>query len=317
MWARPILGTEAAIDTSNPATPDQRVTVVMITHERRAEADAALTRLEALPERPRIVVVDNGSTDGTAEMVRLRHPEVVLLTPGANLGAVGRNLGVAVVDTPYVAFCDDDTWYDPGALSLAADLLDDHPRLAVVNASVIVEPRGRLDPMSEEMADSPLDHVPGLPGHPLLSFLAGVSILRRAAWEEVGGFDSRLWLGGEEELLACDLAVRGWQLAYVPDVVAHHRASPLRDAHLRRRHGIRNTLWFTWLRRPASSALRRTARLLVRLPRDRISLLGVADAVRGAPWVARERRVVPPQVEAGYRLLDDRQLTGRARRYIS
>jgi hypothetical protein len=111
--------------------------------------------------------------------------------------------------------------------------------------------------------------------------------------------------------------VRGWQLAYVPEVVAHHRASPLRDAHLRRRHGIRNTLWFTWLRRPAWSALRRTARLLVRLPRDRISVLGVADAVRGATWIARERRVVPPQVEAEYRLLDDMQLTGRARRYIS
>ena len=289
----------------------------MITHQRRGEADTALSRLEDLPEQPGVVVVDNGSTDGTAEMVRSRHPKAVLLTPGANLGAVGRNLGVAAVGTSYVAFCDDDTWYDPGALSLAADVLDDHPRLAVVNASIIVEPRGQLDPMSQEMAQSPLDGAADLPGRPLLSFLAGVSILRRAAFEEVGGFHPRLWLGGEEELLACDLVVRGWQLAYLPQVVAHHRASPVRDAHLRRRHGIRNTLWFTWLRRPAWSALRRTAQLLVHLPRDRVTVLGIADAVRGLPWVARERRAVPRQVEAGYRLLEDRQLSGGARRYVS
>jgi hypothetical protein len=58
-------------------------------------------------------------------------------------------------------------------------------------------------------------------------------------------------------------------------------------------------------------------RLLVRLPRDRVTVLGVADAVRGLPWVARERRPVPRRVEAGYRLLEDRQLNGGARRYVS
>jgi N-acetylglucosaminyl-diphospho-decaprenol L-rhamnosyltransferase len=323
VWSRPD-GAPAAIDTDATdhapgpgGTADQRVSAVMITHQRCAEADAALTRLERLPERPCVVVVDNGSTDGTADMVRSRHPGAVLLTPGANLGAVGRNLGVAHVRTPYVAFCDDDTWFDPGALSLAADLLDRHPRLAVVNAAVVVEPRGELDAMSAEMAESPLERPPGLPGHPLLSFLAGVSVLRRAAFEEVGGFHPRLWLGGEEELLACDLTVRGWRLAYVPEVVAHHQASVARDPHLRRRHGIRNTLWFTWLRRPLPSALRRTVRLLATVPRDRVSLLGVLDAVRGAGWVVRERRVVPGSVESGYRLLEDMQLRSRARRYVS
>ena len=52
---------------------DPRVAVVMITHNRRDEVDLALGRLERLPEQPRVVLVDNGSTDGTAEMVRARH----------------------------------------------------------------------------------------------------------------------------------------------------------------------------------------------------------------------------------------------------
>jgi N-acetylglucosaminyl-diphospho-decaprenol L-rhamnosyltransferase len=297
--------------------PDPRISVVVITYNRRDELDAALQRLEELPERPPVVVVDNGSGDGTADLVLRRHPQVKLIRPGRNLGAVGRNLGVAAVDTPYVAFCDDDTFYDPGALTLAADLLDEHPTLAVITASILVEPDGYLDPICVEMAQSPLERPAGVPGHPLLSFLAGVSVVRREAFVAAGGFSRRLWLGGEEELLASDLARAGWSMSYVPEVVAHHQASKLRDAHLRRRHGIRNTLWFTWLRRPLLSATIRTVRHLSRVPRDRISVYAVADALRGVPWVLRERHVVPDHVERGYQLLDEMQLTSKARRYVS
>lgn len=294
---------------------DARTTVVVITHDRRDELDRTLVRLGALHERPRVIVADNASRDGTAGMVRERHPAVDLLAFDRNLGAVARNVAARRAATPYVAFCDDDTWYEPGALARAADLLDDHPRLAVVNAAIIVEPDGRLDDICAEMRRSPLDRDPGLPGHPLLSFLAGVSVVRRDAFLAAGGFSERLWLGGEEELLACDLARAGWRMAYVPEVVARHRASPARDRPLRRRHGIRNTLWFTWLRRPLPSAIARTARLIRRLPRDRVSALGVADALRGLPWVARERAPVPPALERGYRALEDMQLNGGARRY--
>jgi N-acetylglucosaminyl-diphospho-decaprenol L-rhamnosyltransferase len=296
---------------------DDRVSVVIITHNRCSELDRTLTAVEGLPERPSVVVVDNGSADGTVAMVRARHPSTTLLTPGTNLGAVGRNVGVRAVRTPYVAFCDDDTWYEPGALRRAADLLDVHPTLAVVTASIIVEPYGRLDAICEEMAASPLPAPQGIPGHPLLSFLAGVSIVRREAFLEAGGFSERLWLGGEEELLASDLARGGWHMTYVPDIVAHHHASRQRDAHLRRRHGIRNTLWFTWLRRPLPSAVLRTGRLLRRVPRDRITAMAVADAIRGLPWVLRERQVVPADLEDGYRRLEHMQLDGGARTYVS
>jgi N-acetylglucosaminyl-diphospho-decaprenol L-rhamnosyltransferase len=296
---------------------EPRVAVVVITFNRRREADAALSRLESLPEQPQVVLVDNGSTDGTAEMVRERHPKTCLLTPGVNLGAVARNLGVALVDAPYVAFCDDDTWWEPGSLTRAADVLDQHPRLAVLTADIRVEPGNREDPICEEMRRSPLPAPPGVPGHPLLSFLAGASVVRRSAFEAAGGFSARLWLGGEEELLASDLARAGWQMSFLPEIVVHHEPSVARDPHLRRRHGIRNTLWFTWLRRPVRRALLRTARLALSVPRDRISLQGFLDAARGCLWVVLERRVVPAHVEAGYRLLEESQRRSTARRYVS
>jgi GT2 family glycosyltransferase len=299
------------------AEPDPRVAVVVITHQRRDELLVAVTRLLDLPERPHVVVVDNGSTDGTADAVREQFPGVELIASPDNLGAVGRNVGVARLDTPYVAFCDDDTWWEPGSLRTAADVLDRHPGLAVVTARILVEPGGREDPVVGELRDSPVRGAEWLPGPALGSFLAGASVVRRSAFTEVGGFSERLWLGGEEELMAGDLAAAGWELCYLPALTVHHQASRARDPHRRRRDGIRNTLWTTWLRRPLRPALRRTLHLLRTLPRDRVTALALAEAARGVPWVLRERRVLPPHAEARFAALDDAQRRSTARRYVS
>lgn len=72
--------------------PDPRVGIVMITHNRVGELLHSLDVLTRLPERPRIVMVDNASTDGTAEAVAARFPGVEILRSEENLGAAGRNL---------------------------------------------------------------------------------------------------------------------------------------------------------------------------------------------------------------------------------
>ncbi|MDG9721105.1 glycosyltransferase family 2 protein [Streptomyces sp. DH24] len=295
---------------------DPRTTVVVITHNRRPELLRTLDRLAELPERPPVIVTDNASTDGTATAVARHHPRVRLLRPGRNLGAVGRNLAVRQVRTPYVAFCDDDSWWSPGALSGAADLLDRHPALATVTARILVEPGGTDDPITRELRDSPLPRPDWLPGPALGSFLAAATVLRADAFRSVGGFHPRLWLGGEEELLAADLAAGGWWLTYADHLTIHHQASEVRDPTLRRAHGIRNTLWFTWLRRSPGPALRRTLYLARTVPRDTASLRAFAEAAAAIPWVLRERRVLPPPVESRLRLLDETQRRSTARRYV-
>lgn len=295
---------------------DDRITVVVITHNRRTELLHTLDRLAKLPEKPLVIVTDNGSTDGTAEAVARLHPGVRLLRPGRNLGAVGRNLAVREVDTPYVAFCDDDTWWEPGSLSRAADVLDRHPGLASVTARILVEPGGTEDPIVEELRSSPVPGPPWLPGPALGSFLAAATVMRVDAFRAVGGFSTRLWLGGEEELLATDLAACGWWLAYLPELTIHHAPSPVRDATGRRVQGLRNTLWFTWLRRPVPAALRRTLYLARTVPRDRASLRAFGLAVAGLPWVLRERKVVPAEVESRLRTLETAQRQSTARQYV-
>jgi GT2 family glycosyltransferase len=292
------------------------VTVVVITHNRRDELARTLSRLAALPDRPPVIVVDNGSADGTAAMVRRCYPEMRLIATRRNLGAVARNLALRQVTTPYVAFCDDDTWWEPGSIGHAADVLDAHPDVAVVTARIVVEPDGTDDPIVPELAGSPVPGRPGLPGPALMSFLAGASVLRAGPFREAGGFSPRLWLGGEEELLAADLVTRGHVLCYLAGAVVHHHPSIQRDSSRRRWLGIRNTLWFTWLRRPPAAALRRTAELARTVPADRTSAAAFGAAAAGLPWVLRERRPVPPHVEAWMRLLEEPRRNSRARRYV-
>ncbi|KUM79127.1 glycosyltransferase family 2 protein [Streptomyces curacoi] len=296
--------------------PDDRTTVVVITHNRCAELLHTLRRLRELPERPRVIVTDNASTDGTAQAVRREFPDVLLLRPARNLGAVGRNLAVRLVRTPYVAFCDDDTWWEPGSLRRAADLLDGRPRLAAVTARILVEPNGSEDPVVPELRESPLTGPDWLPGPALGSFLAAATVMRTEAFRAGGGFHPGLWLGGEEELLATDLQRQGWWLSYAEELTVHHQASVLRDSTARRILGLRNTLWFTWLRRPLLPALRRTAHLMATVPHDVASARAFARAAAGLPWVLRQRDPVPPEIEDRLTALQRARRSSPARRYV-
>lgn len=98
-------------------------------------------------------------------------------------------------------------------------------------------------------------------------------------------------------------------------IATRNHPSVARDATLRRTHGIRDTLWFTWLRRPAGPALRRTVDLARTVPRDTASLRAFAEAAAALPWVLRERRVLPHRVESRLRLLEPAQRASKARRY--
>lgn len=281
------------------------VTVVIATRNRRDELLRTLGRLRALPERPEIVVVDNASRDGTAEAVRARFPEAGMLRAAHNLGATARNAGVHVARTPYVAFSDDDSWWEPGALRQAAAAFDDHPGLGLIAAYTLVGAARRPDPINALMAATPLPGGRGLPGAPVLGFLACASVVRRRAFLEAGGFSPVLFFVGEERLLAYDLAAAGWDLCHLPEVVAVHEPSVCRSSPAwRLRAELRNTLLTAWMRRPAQVAVRETARMAARAVRDADARAALADALRRLPPALLDRRPLPATVEHAARLVE-------------
>lgn len=274
-------------------------TVVIVTKNRRERLLATLAELARLPDRPPVVVVDNASDDGTADAVRRRYPSIRLIKTG-DVGAAARNLGIRAAGTPLVAFSDDDSWWAPGALSRAAQLFSAYPALGLIAAGITVEPRGALDPTCQAMRDTPLDADLALPGPPVLGFLACAAVARSSAVLACGGFHGRYGFGGEEHLLAVDLASAGWGLAYVETIAAHHHPAP-GPRKWRRTIELRNLFWSTWLRRPLPRAAYLTLALTRRREGGTRALLA---AMRGLPWIVRERRVVPPRVERSLRALD-------------
>ena len=269
--------------------------MVVATYNRREELLRTLGELRRLPERPEVVVVDNGSSDGTAAAGRDRFPSVELVDAPPGGGPASRNLGVARTRTPYVAFADDDSWCAAGSLNRAADLFDHHPRLGLIAASILVGPDRRVDPVCAEMAASRLAPDPDLPGVPVLGFLACAAIVRREAFSTVGGFHPLTRFGGEETLLAMDLTAQGWGLAYVDDLVAFHHPSPVRNADARRASELWNRLLRAWLRFPAVPALRATGQAVTKAASTRCWPL-IPVVARNAVTALRARAVADPSV---------------------
>ncbi|MFL6164340.1 MAG: glycosyltransferase family 2 protein [Jatrophihabitantaceae bacterium] len=274
----------------------QQITTVVATRNRWHRLRESLAR-----HTGPVILVDNGSTDGTVAKVREHFPGIRVLPLPANRGATARNIGVAETRTPYVAFADDDSWWAPGALAEAVELFHHHPRMALLAGRILVGPEQRLDATCRLMADSPLGTEADLPGPSVLGFLACGAVLRRDAFLQAGGFDEVVFFFGEEERLALDLAAAGWGLAYVEHIVAHHHPQPAADGRAGRAAlASRNRLLTAVLRRPWPQV----SRILLSELGNSSGRRGAAAALPRLPGALRRRRQLPAEIEAARRALD-------------
>ena len=272
------------------------ITVVVATRNRRVQLLSTLARHEAS-----VIVVDNASTDGTSQAVRHAYPAIKVIDMPVNAGAAARNVGVRYAGSRYVAFADDDSYWAAGALRRAVQLLDASPRTGLLTARVLVGEEARIDPTSVAMRDAPLGLDADLPGPSVLGFLGCAAIVRRDAFWSVGGFNERLGIYGEEQLLAWDLAAAGWGLVYIDDlVVCHHPLPAGRSPVARQVQQERNGLLTALLRR-RPAAIGRRCGSLIRTDTGRRALV---RALRELPWVLRARRANQAWLETRIEMLE-------------
>jgi N-acetylglucosaminyl-diphospho-decaprenol L-rhamnosyltransferase len=217
--------------------------VVIVTHDTRDEALGALASAQRAGARE-LVLVDSGSTDGTAEAVRARLPEVRVLEL-VNVG-FGRaaNAGVAASSSGVVVLANADVRFEPDSLARLRDELLADRSLAAVGPQVVY-PDGSPQASARRIPDlgtaighallgrvhagnrftrryRALDADPTLPRD--VDWLSGCALaLRREAFEAVGGFDPGYFLYVEDVDLGVRLQAAGWRLRYTPTARVTHR----------------------------------------------------------------------------------------------
>jgi len=273
------------------------ITIVIVTRNRIDTLLWTLDKLTSLPQKPPIIVVDNASTDNTPDRVKAIYPQVTVLALDQNKWCAARNDGVELAKTPLVSFCDDDSFWEPDALTKAAAYFRKYPHLGVLAGKILIGDSQEVDSVCNAMKNSPLTDPRPLPGPPVLGFVCCAVVVRREAFLSIGGFDSRFAIAGEERMFSVDMRTKGWSLAYAEDMVAHHYPSPLRNVAQRTRHITRDTLWYYWLRRPAYYAFRHTMLILKQMTSDINVRQGFWEALKTAPSILLDREVVPRPIE--------------------
>ncbi|NLS76233.1 MAG: glycosyltransferase [Chloroflexi bacterium] len=203
-----------------------------------------------------VLLVDNGSSDGSAALVRERFPEVRLLALERNAGfATGNNLGIRASQGAYVATLNNDTEAEPGWLAALVAGMEAAPRVGMCASKMLFfHQRERINStgiavdrlgIAWDRDGGRLDAGAGLALGEVFGPCAGAALYRRELLEETGGFDDGYFYLYEDVDLAWRARLLGWRAWYCPAARVYHvhagagtEGSPMKSYLL-----ARNRIW--------------------------------------------------------------------------
>jgi GT2 family glycosyltransferase len=286
---------------------------------------SALAR-QTLPPR-RVMVVDNGSSDGSLSAIGDRYSSVQILTLGENIGfAAANNLAVAMIeDSDWVALLNPDAFPEPGWLAALWRAVQNYPDYAFFGSRMLkAGDPSRLDGTGDmyhvsgcawrrdEGAPSAQN---GLAHTEIFSPCAAAALYRRNVLQEAGGFDERYFCYFEDVDLGFRLRLAGYRCLYVPDAVVHHIGSATtgRRSDFAIYHGHRNLVWafcknmpwpLFWIYLPQHLMLNIASLLWFSLQgRARVIFRAKWHALRGLPDTWPQRRLTQSRRKISSRMV--------------
>jgi len=219
-------------------TPDVPVSAIIVTHNRAEWLRRSVRSvLRQRPVVPALIVVDNGSTDHTSQVLREECPQATVVRLAQNTGcAVGSNVGAAAASHDILFFLDDDSELADDAVARAVQVLLSDDRIGAVTGTIIE------DGKPVRVTDGP-DRV-------YINVCHSQGAFRKRAFLTAGMYPADFFYGAEEMDLSLRLIEAGFDIAFHPGIVLFHGADP----RTRRRFGVleihRNMLRVVLMRAP-------------------------------------------------------------------
>lgn len=219
------------------AAPDALTSIVILTRNGVEDTRLCLESIAEHTDQPHeVIVVDNGSTDGTIDYLRWRLEQVDnlrVVQNATNRGfAAGNNLGLSIAHGAQVVLLNNDTVVTPGWLAGLSAVLHAHPDCGLVGPMtnyasgpqvVANVPYQTLPTMKEFALDWACRHEGSDPARRLVGFCW---LMRREVVDEIGGLDERFGLGNCEDDDYCLRVVQaGWTTRIARSVFIHHTGS--------------------------------------------------------------------------------------------
>jgi GT2 family glycosyltransferase len=275
---------------------------------------AALTKQSVIAKRT--VVVDNASTDGSADGIEARYPRTEVIRLNQNVGfAEGNNIGIGEVgDSEWIALVNPDAFPEPEWLEKLLESTQEHPNYAFYATRMLSNgDHTVLDGVGDVYHTSGAawrrrhgrkHQADDLEEAEVFGACAGAALYGREAFLGVGGFDNDYFCYFEDVDLAFRLRLGGHRCLYVPDAVVYHVGSATTGerSDFTTYHGQRNLVWtyfkdmpspLFWLYLPQHLLLN-LAMLVWYSIRGQARVIWKAkwDALKGLPRILKERRRV-------------------------
>lgn len=292
------------------------VTAIVLTYDGRELLAEILPSLAA-QQHPlaRVIVVDNGSSDDSADYVQREFPHFELLSLPENIGvAAALNRGLALVETPYVALLNNDLELDPAWLGHLVQTLEAHPEAASATGKMLsFHQRDRFDGAGDKLMWSgaathrgmgELDQGQYDQAEAVFSPCAGAAVYRRAAFEDVGPFDEHFFAYQEDVDWGLRAQLAGYTARYEPQAVAFHMGGATTRREWGRYTALqrRNQVLVVLKNYPAAALFKHAVKILLyqagwvlssaRNGELRRHLGALGQVVLALPRVLRQRRAV-------------------------